>query len=158
MTGRPRESEQISCPVAPRHPVALLLLALGLVSACAVAPENSTYTNEGGLCVVSGPDGRVRARVTFPECLSSSCDHPVVALCEIKMQDGAILVSSRGELAHEGGACTADCGSFTADCASAPIPPGTYVVHYGTQETGITLPTSQMMLFSSNNGFESCPQ
>jgi hypothetical protein len=123
---------------------------LGAVTACDGGEENTTFTNAGSVCFTSTSTGSVQVNVSFPGCLSSSCDKPKTALCRITLKDGVIKVSSYGEVEHEGGACTDDCGSFTTQCASEPIPPGTYAVTYGEQTSDITLPTTGEQRFGDS--------
>jgi hypothetical protein len=114
---------------------------LGVVTACDGGTEDTVFENAGSVCFTSTPTGSVEVIVSFPGCLSSSCDTPKNAQCRITEKDGVIKVASHGEVEHSGGACTDDCGSFTTQCTSAPIAPGTYVVTYGEQTAELTLPT-----------------
>jgi hypothetical protein len=145
--------------VAPRLSRVLLALSPLLVGACDPDQENSVFANNGTLCFKSTPTGSVRMRVTFPACLSSSCDYPVIRFCGIREENGVIRASSRGEIGHEGTTCTDDCGSFTADCESRPIASGTYAVTYGSNNATLTLPANGQILFDDSGfGMQSCPE
>jgi hypothetical protein len=120
----------------------LLGVLLGVVTACVGGTDDTIFDNAGSVCFRSTSTGNVEVTVSFPGCLSSSCDIPKNAQCRITEKDGVIKVASHGEVEHTGGACTDDCGSFTTRCTSAePIAPGTYVVTYGEQTAELTLPT-----------------
>jgi hypothetical protein len=143
--------------LAATVPFALLIAGAASLAGCTPDRANSVFSSSGGLCFESTPTGSVKARVTFPVCLSSSCDEPVVAVCGVKMDDRTIRVSSRGELFHGDFECTSDCGAFTTDCESAPIAPGVYAVTYGSESATVSLPVTQQILFSSGTGLDSCP-
>lgn len=123
---------------------------LGVVTACDGGEADTVFTNAGALCFRSTSTGSVEVTVSFPGCLSSSCDKPKTALCRVTLQDGVLKVASYGEVEHEGGACTDDCGSFTTHCTSEPIPPGTYAVTYGELTTELTLPTTGEQRFTDS--------
>jgi len=133
-----------------------ILIALGLLLACD-GEDRSYFDNVGTICFTSTPTESVKARVTFPTCLSSSCDHPENTVCGIKLVDGEIRVGSHAEVVREGGSCTDDCGSLNADCESAPIAAGTYTVTYGQAVAELTLPAQGQILFGPSDGFSSCP-
>jgi hypothetical protein len=129
---------------------------LGAATACFGGQEEDTvFNNVGSVCFTSTSTGTVNVQVVFPGCLSSSCDRPKNALCAITEKDGVIRVSSHGEVEHEGGSCTADCGSFTTRCTSEPIAPGTYTVTYGEQTAELTLPTTPQQRFG-DSAFPAC--
>jgi hypothetical protein len=136
----------------------LLLLGVlfGVVTACTGGEADTVFTDAGSLCFTSTPTGSVEVHVAFPGCLSSSCDTPKNAQCRITEKDGVIRVASHGEVAHDGGDCTDDCGSFTTHCSSDPIAPGTYVVAYGNQTAELTLPASNEQRFA-DSAFRACP-
>jgi hypothetical protein len=130
-------------------------LALVLVG-CIGGDEKRTFADTGAVCFRSTETGSVRVVVTFPACLSSSCDRVTMSACQVIERDGTIRVGSRAEVVSEDGACTDDCGSLNARCESAPIAAGTYTVEYGQSVGSITLPTTGQVLFSSGLGLESC--
>jgi len=133
-----------------------ILIALGLLLSCD-GEDRSFFDNAGTVCFTSTPTESVKARVTFPTCLSSSCDRPENTVCGVKLVDGEIHVGSHAEVVREGGSCTDDCGSLNADCESAPIAPGTYRVIYGQAIAELTLPAQDQMRFGPNDGLASCP-
>ena len=96
-------------------------------------------------------------RVTFPTCLSSSCDRPGRAACQVEWAEGLITVRSFGEVEHTGeSACTDDCGAFVVDCESDPIPAGTYTLVHGSTSTTITLPTAPTQAIGGGPSFGDC--
>jgi len=133
-----------------------ILIALGLLLSCDEG-DRTVFDNAGVVCFSSTATESVKARVTFPTCLSSSCDHPENTACGIKLVDGEIRVASHAEVVREGGSCTDDCGSLNADCESAPIAAGTYRVTYGAAVSELTLPAQNQIRFGADNGFTSCP-
>ncbi len=123
---------------------------LGVVTACNGGGDHTIYDNAGSVCFTSTSTGSVEVNVSFPGCLSSSCDTPKNAQCRITEKDGVIKVASHGEVERSGGACTDDCGSFTTQCTSEPIAPGTYVVTYGEQTAELTLPAAKQQRFGDS--------
>jgi hypothetical protein len=133
------------------------LVVIFALCGCVGGDDTTTFENAGSVCLRSTATGSVKVVVTFPTCLSSSCDRVTMSACQIVEKDGTIRVGSRAQVQHEGGACTDDCGSLTALCESAPIAGGTYTVTYGSNTATITLPTSGQMVFSDGSGLASCP-
>ncbi|HEY3500338.1 MAG TPA: hypothetical protein VGK73_36855 [Polyangiaceae bacterium] len=134
-----------------------LTLVFALLSGC-VSTDTHTHTNTGELCFKSTETGSVEMVVTFPDCLSSSCDEEIQANCHVVEKNGTIVVEGFAEVeSQKGGSCTADCGSLTAKCESAPIAPGTYPVAYGANMGSLTLPTEGQVLFEGQSGFAICP-
>lgn len=133
-----------------------ILVALGLLLSCS-GGDRTVFDNAGTVCFTSTPTESVKARVTFPTCLSSSCDQPANTGCGIKLVDGELRVASHAEVVREGGACTDDCGSLNADCESAPIAAGTYRVTYGEAVSELTLPAHDQIRYGPNDGRASCP-
>jgi hypothetical protein len=86
------------------------LLAL-LLTACADPITTSTIDDEGEACV----DG-TSITVTFPGCLSSSCDTLTEATCEATLDGTTIRVTGRAVIESQGDMCTADCGIISATC------------------------------------------
>ena len=99
-------------------PVRLLLVSLLLAcsgggqDSAALEVKRTTLTDEGTACV---QDGAVQ--VTFPYCLSSSCDTLVSATCEAELVDGVVVVHGEAIIDTQGVTCTADCGIVQATCA-----------------------------------------
>jgi hypothetical protein len=129
------------------------ILAVFLLAACGSTGQTSRFSDTGALCFHSTPSGSVVLGVAFPGCLSSSCSKVTAALCRITEKDGAIKVTSYGEVKNENDECTDDCGSLTTRCESAPIAPGTYTVTYGDQTTELTLPATRETRFASSAVF-----
>jgi hypothetical protein len=123
---------------------------LGAVTACDGGEDKTTFDNAGSVCFTSTSTGAVKVNVSFPGCLSSSCDTPQNAQCRITEKDGVINVASHGEVVRSGDECTDDCGSFTVECVSEPIAAGTYVVTYGGQTAELTLPATSEQRFGDS--------
>ena len=129
---------------------------LGVVTACHGREDTTTFDNAGSVCFTSTSTGAVKVNVSFPGCLSSSCDTPQNAQCRITEANGVIKVASHGEVVRSGDECTDDCGSFTTECTSEPIAPGTYTVTYGEQTAELTLPATREQRFG-DSVFPACP-
>jgi hypothetical protein len=123
---------------------------LGVVTACDGGEDKTTFDNAGSVCFTSTATGSVKVNVSFPGCLSSSCDRTQNAQCRITEKDGVIKVASHGEVVRKDDECTDDCGSFTVQCASEPIAAGTYVVTYGEQTAELTLPATGEQRFGDS--------
>lgn len=83
-----------------------------LLFACAPEVTTRTLTDEGTVCLSDGGD----VVVTFPDCLSSSCDTLVSAECSAELVDGEVVVHAEAVIESQGTACTADCGLVQATC------------------------------------------
>ncbi len=79
--------------------------------ACAPEVTTRTLTDEGSVCVDDG--GIV---VTFPDCLSSSCDTLLSAECSATLVDGVLEVHAEAVIESQGNECTTDCGLVQATC------------------------------------------
>lgn len=111
------------------------LLALPLVAACDVGPKvtTTTITDEGTVCVNDA--GQVE--VTFPGCLSSSCDTLTSATCTAEIDGDLVVVHGEATIDSEGDECTADCGIIQATC---DLPDGTDTsmsLSYAGEETAL---------------------
>jgi hypothetical protein len=92
-------------------PMTRTLLAL-LFSACADPITTTTLDDVGAAC----SDG-AEITVTFPGCLSSSCDTLTEATCEATLDGTTIRVTGHAVITSQGNECTADCGTISATCA-----------------------------------------
>ena len=90
------------------------LLALLCLAACDLGPKvtTTTITDEGTVCLNDA--GQVE--VTFPGCLSSSCDTLTSATCTAELDGELIVVHGEAVIDSEGEECTADCGIIQATC------------------------------------------
>ena len=90
------------------------LLALPLVAACDLGPKvtTTTITDEGTVCL----DDAGQVEVTFPGCLSSSCDTLTSATCTAELDGDLIVVHAEATIDSQGDECTADCGIIQATC------------------------------------------
>lgn len=108
------------------------LVALALVGGCEDPVTTTTLTDEGTACI--NDDGDVQ--VTFPGCLSSSCDTLVGATCEAVLVSGVLEVHAEATIESQGTECTADCGEIVATCAAPLIEdPETVTISYAGVET-----------------------
>lgn len=91
-----------------------------------------TITDEGTVCLNDA--GQVE--VTFPGCLSSSCDTLVSATCTATLVDGVLEVHAEAVVESQGDECTADCGIIQATCEMPLVEdPDTVVFSYAGVET-----------------------
>lgn len=91
-----------------------------------------TITDEGTVCLNDA--GQVE--VTFPGCLSSSCDTLVSATCTATLVDGVLEVHAEAVVESQGEECTADCGIIQATCEMPLVEdPDTVVFSYAGVET-----------------------
>lgn len=107
-------------------------LFLGLLVGCGPVTSTETLTDVGTACVNASGD----VEVSFPGCLSSSCDTLTSATCTAELVDGVLVVHAEAVIVHEGDICTDDCGFIGASC---PMPlvedPDSVVLSYGGTET-----------------------
>ncbi len=112
------------------------LLLLPLLAACALEPKitTTTITDEGTVCLNDAGE----VEVTFPGCLSSSCDTLVSATCTATLEGGQILVTGEAVIESQGEECTADCGYIQATCEMPAVEdPTTVVFLYAGVETAL---------------------
>lgn len=110
------------------------LVFLPLLAACELEPKvtTTTITDEGTVCLNDA--GQVE--VTFPGCLSSSCDTLVSATCTATLEGDQLVVHGEAVIESEGEECTADCGIIQATCEMPLIEdPETVVFLYAGVET-----------------------
>ena len=108
------------------------LLAL-LLTACADPITTSTLDDVGAACV----DG-TSITVTFPGCLSSSCDTLTEASCEATLDGTTIRVTGHAEITSQGNECTADCGTISATCDLPDgADPDTMTLDYAGEEAAV---------------------
>jgi hypothetical protein len=98
------------------------------------------YLDSGSLCLRAGGD-RLHAEVRLLECLSSSCNEQLNAVCSISQKGAAINVTSRMLLGPNGAdTCATDCGSWIGRC-ELPLPAaGEYTLSFGAAHTSLRLP------------------
>lgn len=105
--------------------------------ACVPEPKVVTevLTDEGTVCL----NDSGLAEVTFPGCLSSSCDTVVESSCTVDFADGVATVHASVTIEREQGACTADCGFIQVTC-DVPLveDPDTAVFSYAGETTPFT--------------------
>ena len=109
---------------------------LALLSAAGCAPEVTTDTvqDKGSVCQNDAGD----IEVTFPGCLSSSCDTLVSATCEATLVDGVLEVTAEAVIESVGETCTMDCGIIQATCEMPLIEdPETVVFSYAGEQTAL---------------------
>ena len=100
--------------------------------ACAPEVTTRTLTDEGSVCL--DDDGSIV--VTFPDCLSSSCDTLLSAECTASLVDGVIEVHAEAVIESQGNACTTDCGIVQATCAMPLVEdPETVTFDYAGEST-----------------------
>jgi hypothetical protein len=112
----------------------LLFLAL---FACDPEPKivTETLTDEGTVCL----NDAGLAEVTFPGCLSSSCDSVVESSCTVELADGVVTVHATATIEREQGECTSDCGFIQVTCEMPLIEdPSTVVFSYAGQTTDLS--------------------
>jgi hypothetical protein len=143
-------------------PRALALVILSLAAACdSSGPSGSekVFQDQGKVCAFppgtdpapfGGPnepasfpaDRALLITVMAPTCLSSSCSKDRKAECSTEVKGNVIVVTSKLSFRQEGTTCTADCGALVARCMTPPLPAGSYLVQHGTQNFGLTVPTT----------------
>ena len=110
------------------------MLSLLAFFACSSDPTETTITDKGSVCV--NDEGAIE--VTFPGCLSSSCDTVASATCEATLVDGVLEVSAEAVIESEGDMCTDDCGIIQATCELPAIEdPDSVVFSYAGSETAL---------------------
>lgn len=109
-----------------------LLFAFAFLAGCPDPVTTATITDEGTACL--GDEGAIE--VTFPGCLSSSCDTLTSATCTAELVDGVLVVHGEAVIESQGDVCTDDCGIIQATCAAPLIEdPSTVVISYAGVET-----------------------
>lgn len=92
----------------------------------------TTITDEGTVCLNDAGE----VEVTFPGCLSSSCDTLVSATCTATLVGDVLEVHGEAVIDSQGNECTADCGIIQATCEMPLIEdPDTVVFSYAGTET-----------------------
>ncbi|MDP2310591.1 MAG: hypothetical protein Q8P18_31520 [Pseudomonadota bacterium] len=110
------------------------IIFLAFLAGC---PEGSgvtttTTTDEGTACLNDAGE----IQVTFPGCLSSSCDTLTSATCTAELVDGVLVVHGESIVDSEGDVCTDDCGIIQATCAAPLIEdPSSVMLSYAGVET-----------------------
>ena len=90
-----------------------------------------------------GAGDRLVAEVTYPDCLSTSCDVSRVAACTIESRaDDTLVIDAFFSYASQAGPCTNDCGLLTATCESEPLDAGEYVVLHAGEAVPLTVPST----------------
>lgn len=112
-------------------------LLLSLLAACADPITTQTLTDEGTACV----DGDT-ITVTFPGCLSSSCDTLTSATCTATLEGTTLTVHAEATIESQGKECTADCGFITASC-DAPATEGEVTLSYAGEDTPLAEATCE---------------
>lgn len=110
------------------------LAPLLLAFACQPKESTTTLTDEGTVCLNDAGE----IEVTFPGCLSSSCDTLLSATCSAELIDGVIEVHASAVIHSIYGECTADCGIIQATCEMPLVEaPETVVFSYAGSETAL---------------------
>jgi hypothetical protein len=128
------------------------VLACATALGCSVVDaEETSYTDQGAVCLRSDEAGGLQISITFPVCLSSSCERARETSCSLMRADAELVIRSRGEIENVGArVCTADCGLLQAFCESEPIAPGQYMVVHGSDSATISLPQPSVLLFADD--------
>ncbi|MBM4364580.1 MAG: hypothetical protein FJ090_01580 [Deltaproteobacteria bacterium] len=109
-------------------------MILVLLLACAPEVTTRTLEDEGSVCL----DDEGQVQVTFPDCLSSSCDTLVSAECTAELVDGVLEVHAKAVIESQGEVCTTDCGLVQATCEMPLVEdPGTVQFSYGGELTDL---------------------
>ncbi len=102
--------------------------------ACEPEVTVTTLTDEGTACMNDAGD----LEVTFPGCLSSSCDTLTSATCTAELVGDVLEVHAEAVIESVGDVCTEDCGFITATCTLPVIAdPSTVTVSYAGVETAL---------------------
>jgi hypothetical protein len=122
------------------------------VLGCSVVDRGeTTYSDHGAVCLRSTDSGGLEISVTFPVCLSSSCERAGETSCSLTRRDTELEIRSRGVVENVGARmCTSDCGSLQAFCESEPLEPGGYVVVHGSDSATVSLPQASLLLFADD--------
>jgi hypothetical protein len=135
------------------------LAVLGMLSVTPLACEfeesqsDRKFENEGMVCMEMDLAGRIYVTVTFPVCLSSSCQRVVASGCGVTKSGRVLQVTSHGTYEETGAtACTDDCQSLKAECDPTGtiglLEPGDYTVKQGTRSGSVNLmPFMEVCLF-----------
>jgi hypothetical protein len=134
--------------------VFMCVLALGLVGCNQT--RTFTYADEGSLCLNSNVDETLDVEVSFPTCLSSTCDHVLGTSCTVAVSEDEITITSNGAFESPvHGACSVDCRPLIASCSSdEPLAPGDYTLVHGEDSAELALPVNGLGLFEQ--GFFQC--
>jgi hypothetical protein len=86
-------------------------------------------------------------RVLAPICLAGSdCTWNPQTTCSATLDGSDIRVTSRASVVHEAACYEGACrGGLVASCTTPPLPAGTYQVRFGSQQLGLTVPTSMLV-------------
>ena len=123
-----------------RHDITIALV-LAITAGCSAGEEQRQVENQGKLCAFPPgaadmhpdlidpaaldypADQDIAIAVTFPLCLSSSCDTTRTASCTVQRTGNTLHVTASGSFVQKtAGACSADCGRLTAKCTTGPLP------------------------------------
>lgn len=119
------------------------------IGAAVVVPEGASFdANEVDFVSDQPIVARVDSGLIF-----AACDKEE-AHCEIELDGADIVLTAVFEHRRHVGRCRfkEDAQELAAACTSAPIPEGTYTVHYGTGTAGLTIPsTAPPVRVSSGN-------
>lgn len=112
----------------------LALFAFLAGAGCSPEVVTDTVANEGSVCQNDAGD----IEVTFPGCLSSSCDTLVSATCEATLVGGVLEITAEAVIESVGETCTMDCGIIQARCEMPLIEdPQTVVFEYAGEQTAL---------------------
>jgi hypothetical protein len=140
-----------------------LVCLVSTLNACETESRES-FVDEGPLCFTKSASGGVLVKSYFGSCYSSSCSRAEGLECHVEIEDGRILVSSRGAVTTHGGTCTADCHTYSTDCDVGALEPGEYTVKYGARSATLKIPlmtdagSGVLALDQDPNGFFPCFQ
>lgn len=114
-------------------------------------------SNDGDLCIYANDpplqSGRIEqstfekgdvlvVQVTYPKCLSNTCDIDREAVCDILPEGSELLVeASFSYLPIEDELCTMDCGFLTATCRIGPLAAGSYDIVLNGRTAPLTVPS-----------------
>jgi hypothetical protein len=98
----------------------------------------------GGSQLLSFEEGsQLFVTVSLDDCLSDSCDVNREASCQVTQEGTTLQINS--ELSYEmveATQCTMDCGRLVARCESAPLSGGHYMVEFGDDVFGLSVPST----------------
>jgi hypothetical protein len=122
-------------------------LTLGVLAstlACnGTTTTETTYVDEGEVCVSGAVDEPHSVTVDFATCISSSCDEVVESMCEATLSGSELTITASATVSmNRGGACTADCQPVWVTCETDPLPAGSYNLVYGEYYGPLTVPAA----------------
>jgi hypothetical protein len=123
-----------------------------LLFGCSSDVFETQYRDQGSVCLRSTGGETLGITVTFPGCLSSSCDKVLAKSCSAERSGTEIRIHSSADVESRGGSCTADCGIAAARCALAGLEAGQYSVTHGTDTASVTIPTEADVVLGPDSG------